>query len=149
MTTLPSKVPTLGESMRYCLAAMDPSLRAGDADRRQVVAELQRHFVEGRLSSDELSERVDHAYAARTFGELQALTTDLPAQQPTVASIERQHHWWTPFVSVPGVVLVAMVAILVVTWLVWLPNGGTVAWPVLILGGVFFIGRPPRLRRRR
>jgi len=38
---------------------MQPAhVRAGDGDRRRVVAELQEHFVAGRLSSEELSERV-------------------------------------------------------------------------------------------
>jgi Domain of unknown function (DUF1707) len=129
---------------------MDPTLRAGDGDRRQVVAELQRHFVEGRLTSDELSERVDRALAARTFGELKSLTTDLPTPRPATAdhNIQRQD-WWAPFVSMPGVLLLATLVVLVVTLLVSLPSGGVVAWPVLILGGFFFIGRPPRLRRRR
>jgi Domain of unknown function (DUF1707) len=53
-------------------------LRAGDADRQAAVAELQRHYVEGRLSSDELGERVAQALAARTFGELSAPLADLP-----------------------------------------------------------------------
>ena len=54
-----------------------------------------------------------------------------------------------PFVTFPGVLLVGMVAILVITWLIWLPNGGNPVWPVFILGGVFFFGRPPRIRGRR
>jgi Domain of unknown function (DUF1707) len=129
---------------------MDPTLRAGDGDRRQIVAELQRHFVEGRLTSEELSERVDRALAARTFGELKALTTDLPTPRPAPADHNSQRQdWWAPFVSMPGVLLLAALVVLVVTLLVSLPSGGVVAWPVLILGGFFFIGRPPRLRRRR
>jgi hypothetical protein len=55
-----------------------PELRAADADRRRVVADLQQHYVDGRLSSDELDERVTRAMAARTFGELDALLRDLP-----------------------------------------------------------------------
>ncbi len=53
-------------------------LRAADADRKRVVAELERHFVDGRLSSDEYGERVSQALAARTFGELEELQRDLP-----------------------------------------------------------------------
>jgi Domain of unknown function (DUF1707) len=107
------------------------------------VAELQRHFVEGRLSADELSERVDHALAARTFGDLEMLLEDLPAEERQPPR-PQPRAWWTAFTTMPGLLLLAMLAILIGTWLFWLPNGGTVAWPVLILGGVFFIGRAPR-----
>src|SRR3984893_8105361 len=53
-------------------------LRVGDADRQGVVVELQRHFVDGRLTSDELDERVAQALAARTFGDLAVPMADLP-----------------------------------------------------------------------
>lgn len=122
---------------------MKPSVRAGDADRHQVVAELQRHFVDGRLSADELSERVDHALAARTFGELDAVLDDLPAEERQPAP-RPERAWWAAFTTMPGLILLAMLALLIGTWLFWLPNGGTVAWPVLILGGVFVFGRAPR-----
>jgi Domain of unknown function (DUF1707)/2TM domain len=56
-----------------------PELRAADADRQRVVDTLQQHFVAGWLSSDELSERVTQARAARTYGDLDALLRDLPS----------------------------------------------------------------------
>jgi hypothetical protein len=126
---------------------MKPAIRAGDADRQWVVAELQRHYVEGRLSTEELSDRVDQALAARTLGELDSLLMDLPAAERTPAATRSS--WLQPFVTFPGVLLVGLAAILVITWLVWLPSGGTPVWPVLILGGVFFFGRPSRIRRDR
>ena len=55
------------------------SLRAGNADREQVVAELNKAFAEGRLDVRELDERVAAAYAAKTMGELAPLTADLPS----------------------------------------------------------------------
>jgi DNA-binding NarL/FixJ family response regulator len=57
-----------------------PALRASDADRDRAVAALRRHFVDGRLSVDELSERVEHGYAASTLSELEALLADLPGE---------------------------------------------------------------------
>jgi hypothetical protein len=39
---------------------------------------LERHFVEGRLSEEEFSERMDRVLGARTLGELYALSADLP-----------------------------------------------------------------------
>jgi len=58
--------------------AETPDLRASDADREHV-AEVLRHAAgEGRLTVDELDERIDRAFAARTQGELTELTSDLP-----------------------------------------------------------------------
>jgi len=59
------------------------SLRASDADREQFVEALRRHHAEGRLTTEELSERTERAYAAWTFGDLDALATDLPPIQPS------------------------------------------------------------------
>jgi hypothetical protein len=58
--------------------------RASHADREQVISALKAAFVQGRLTADELDERVGQALAARTYAELAALTTDLPAD-PTPA----------------------------------------------------------------
>jgi uncharacterized membrane protein YccC len=54
------------------------SLRAADADRERFVEALRQHHVDGRLTAEELAERTERAYAARTFGDLDALATDLP-----------------------------------------------------------------------
>ncbi|GAB7052679.1 hypothetical protein JCM9534A_78050 [Catenuloplanes indicus JCM 9534] len=62
----------------------DPRLRASDADRQRVVADLERHTAAGRLSLDEFTTRVDAVLAARTHGDLGHLTSDLPAEaQPS------------------------------------------------------------------
>src|SRR5262245_51495938 len=55
-----------------------PNLRVGDEERHQAGAALQRHYVDGRLSSEELAERLRQATAARTRAELDALLRDLP-----------------------------------------------------------------------
>jgi hypothetical protein len=57
------------------------SLRAADADRERVAEALRQHHVDGRLDAEELNQRLDRAYAAKTFGELDAVTTDLPPIQ--------------------------------------------------------------------
>jgi Domain of unknown function (DUF1707) len=56
-----------------------PQMKASDADRDEVVAALSEHFQAGRLTTDELDDRAGRALSARTLGELDALTTDLPA----------------------------------------------------------------------
>lgn len=54
-----------------------PELRASDADREHT-ADLLRHAMgEGRLTMEELDERLDLAYAARTQSELDKLTLDV------------------------------------------------------------------------
>src|SRR6185503_4905719 len=56
--------------------------RASDAEREAVVARLRDAAGEGRLTVEELDERIDAAYAARTRDELDPLTADLPAAGP-------------------------------------------------------------------
>ncbi len=75
------------ESGQGAGGAPDPtgSLRAGDAERNATVARLQAAFSEGRLELVELDERTAAAYAAKTLGELRALTRDLPESDPATA----------------------------------------------------------------
>jgi hypothetical protein len=62
------------------------ALRASHADRDQVVELLRVAAGDGRLSAEELDERLDLALTARTYAELAALVTDLPAVSPTAVS---------------------------------------------------------------
>jgi hypothetical protein len=55
--------------------------RASDAEREAVVARLRDAASEGRLTVEELAERIDAAYAARTRAELEPLTADLPSPE--------------------------------------------------------------------
>jgi hypothetical protein len=64
-------------------------MRAADADRERALAELRRHGGEGRLSPEELEERVEAVLQARTHGELRELFSDLPSQ-PRFAARERR-----------------------------------------------------------
>ena len=54
------------------------AVRASDSERDHVVALLQGHFTDGRLTLAELEERAGAALAARTRDQLRALTADLP-----------------------------------------------------------------------
>jgi hypothetical protein len=58
-------------------------MRAGDADRELVLERLRSALAEGRLGLDEFDERVVATLAARTYGELAVLTTDLPGEPPS------------------------------------------------------------------
>lgn len=55
-----------------------PHLRCADADREQVADFLRERCAEGRLGVDELSERLERVYGARTYGELDPVMADLP-----------------------------------------------------------------------
>jgi len=76
------------------------SLRASDADRERFVEALGQHHVEGRLTAEELAERTERAYAARTFGELDALGSDLPPLQPPAPQPAYPAAGWDP--AAPG-----------------------------------------------
>lgn len=61
---------------------MDDRMRVSDADRERVTARLREHFAEGRLTSEELDERITAALSAKTFGDLRHIMTDLPDPAP-------------------------------------------------------------------
>ena len=54
-------------------------MRASDADRERVARTLGEHGAAGRLTPEELDQRLDAAYGARTQGDLDRLLEDLPA----------------------------------------------------------------------
>ena len=54
------------------------NLRASDADRERVANVLREAAGDGRLTMDELDERLDSVYAAKTYAELEPITHDLP-----------------------------------------------------------------------
>ena len=61
------------------VTGVNPAWRAGSADRERTVGVLRAAFTEGRLTQDELDDRVARTYAARTYSDLWALVADLPA----------------------------------------------------------------------
>ena len=74
------QVPVGGYQMQARMnPAMSPGMRAASADRERAVDVLKAGFAEGRLTQDEYNERMNRAYASRTYAELIALTADLPA----------------------------------------------------------------------
>jgi hypothetical protein len=66
----------------------DPrQLRISDADRHQVAEILREAAGEGRLELDELDERLEATYAARTYADLVPITADLPAHPARPAQL--------------------------------------------------------------
>ena len=110
-------------------------MRAADADRERVVERLRTALEEGRLELHEFDERLQSAYAAKTYGDLDALLTDLPVTAPlvpagaAVAGPARRptgewlvHVWqgWVP----TALVLTA----------IWVVSGMGGYWPLWVIG---------------
>lgn len=120
---------------------MDDHIRASDADRDRVTARLQEHYAAGRLTPEELDERVSAALGARTLGDLRPLMADLPEpefgpriaparppwpdQRPTGRVGRRRPR--SPLLPIALIVLLAAVL---------LPAGG---WAVFALVKVFLL----------
>jgi len=62
-------------------------MRVSDSDRERAADLLREAAGHGRITMDELDERLEVAYAAKTYGDLAAVTRDLPqpAQAPGTA----------------------------------------------------------------
>lgn len=62
-------------------------LRISDADRHKVAEILRQAAGDGRLDFEELDERLEGAYAARTYADLVPLTADLPTRDNPAAAV--------------------------------------------------------------
>lgn len=73
-------------------------LRIGDAEREQTMASLREHFAQGRLTHEELDERLDRTLAAKTARDLAQVTADLPGsrlKEPSAPPAEGfDHNAW-------------------------------------------------------
>jgi len=54
------------------------ALRIGDAERDAAAADLGEHYAAGRLTLNELNERLDAVFSSKTFGQLTRIMADLP-----------------------------------------------------------------------
>lgn len=88
-------------------------IRASDAERESVVGYLKQQYSVGRLSKDELSQRVESAYAAVTVGQLEALIRDLPGSPLEPAPSRAAASPRTPLKAVATLALLAVLAIAV------------------------------------
>jgi hypothetical protein len=69
-------------------------LRAADTDRDAVAEHLAVAMSEGRLGADEYDQRLEQAYAATTYAELDRLVADLPTptqQDPATSPRSAKH----------------------------------------------------------
>jgi hypothetical protein len=120
-------------------------LRASDTEREQVVEQLREHGAAGRLDVEELAERVESAYRARTRAELAVPLSDLPdlrrRRARRASAVAGLRHHFRAFAAV-NLLLIG----------VWGVTGGCFwpIWPLMGWGiGVAMHARPVLLRRVR
>lgn len=110
------------------------TLRASDADRERTAERLRHATAEGRLQADELEDRLEATFAARTYGELDAIVADLPGTAVRRRERSQPVAWLRPL-PILGLILLApllfslllaaavVVAMLFSTWVVVLVAG--------------------------
>ena len=105
------------------------SLRVGDAERELVAGRLADHHAAGRLTIDELDERLTATWSARTRADLGATLVDLPtsAPPPPTPSARRPPPppaagWWG--------YLASYLAVIAALWLIWALTGNGYPWPI-------------------
>ncbi len=139
---------------------MDDRIRTSDADRDRVTARLRDHFAEGRLTADELDERVTAALNSKTFGDLRRVMADLPEPAPAPPRAKQLAPRAVPprrsRRHVPAILPLAALALLAA---LVIPAGGgwllftviktiVVLWLVSCLARMFLAGRIRRRMRR-
>jgi hypothetical protein len=90
----------------------DYNLRIGDAERDAAIAQLREHFAAGRLTFDELSERIDVALTAKTLRHIDGLMADLP-RPPRVRRAEAP----VPAPDAGRFLVLAMLLFALATWI--------------------------------
>ncbi|MBV8997755.1 MAG: DUF1707 domain-containing protein [Solirubrobacterales bacterium] len=113
----------------------DRSLRAADADREAMAESLREQHLAGRLDTDELQERIERCYDARTYADLDAVFVDLPRPQPRTSPRGNAFPW-------PRVALFPLMPLLIVALVL---SHGHLLWlavPLLF----WFVARPLRWR---
>lgn len=75
------------------LGTSDAHIRASDADRERMEKVLERNAGEGRLTMEELADRLARARSAVTIGDLRALAVDLPAEEALVQPPRARSRW--------------------------------------------------------
>jgi len=120
------------------------TLRASDADREQVAERLRQATTEGRLLPHELEQRLEAAFSARTYGQLDALLADLPDPRHGRRWAPSEVAWARPTVSLAIATFVALAVIALVLLAV---TGVLVTWWLWLLVGRWFFGRHRRWPR--
>jgi hypothetical protein len=103
-------------------------LRVSDAEREGLVDELHEHTVAGRLTAEELDERLEAVYRAKTRADLDTLRADLPVSSAAAkrALVERRSHLRRRLAQEAAASLIASL-VCVAIWVAVGASGGF--WP--------------------
>jgi len=121
--------------------AKPAGLRASDADREGVAEVLRTAAGEGRLATDELEHRLEAAFAARTYGDLDGLIADLPGPPLAMRNRSRDLSLARAALTIAAVPLVLALVVAVV----FAVTGVLALWMFWVAAGWWFFG--PRRRR--
>lgn len=107
-------------------------LRVSDQEREGVIEELREHTVAGRLSAEELDQRLDAVYGAKTRADLDALRSDLPVSSAAAkrALSARRSHLRRRLAQEAGGSLTASL-ICVAIWIA--AGAGGSFWPIWVI----------------
>lgn len=117
------------------------TLRASDADRDRAIERLRQAASEGRLSTEELEQRLEAALSARTYAQLDALVADLPGRRLAVPAETRRLAWVPPAL---GLAIAIPVVLAVVAVVVLALAGVFTMWWLWLVVGWWFFGHPRR-----
>lgn len=122
------------------------TLRASDEDRERIADRLRNATAEGRLLAEELEERLERTFHARTYGELDAVVADLPGA--VARPRERPHAvlWMRPLPMFFALILLAPVlfSVLLAAAVVMATLFST--WIVVVIVGWWLFGHRYRSR---
>ena len=109
-----------------------PTLRASDADRDRVATLLREHYSAGRLSDEDLNERIEAAYDARAMSELEALTADLPTpgEPDHDRNRPRRHRRRSGFETSVRIHFTTYLLVNLLLIGIWAASGAGYFWPI-------------------
>jgi Flp pilus assembly protein TadB len=110
------------------------TLRASDEDRDRIAERLREAAAEGRLLAHELEHRLTIALRARTYGELDAVVSDLPVRR----SRSTPTRWVRPTLALAIAIPVALAVIAVVLFIL---TSIFALWILWVLFGWMWFGR--------
>jgi hypothetical protein len=121
-------------------------MKASDSDREQIAERLRHATADGRLFAHELEERLAAALRARTYGELDAVVSDLPGGRVARRPRSDLSRWARPALALAIAIPVATILVVAVVFVL---TGVFAAWMAWMLVGWWIFGRRHRAQRHR
>lgn len=120
------------------------TLRASDTDREQVAERLRHATGEGRLVPEELEERLEAVFTARTYGELDALVADLPGETLRRRETSQPAPWLKPLPIILALFFLAPVLVSLMIAVAVIVATLFSAWGLLLIVGWLAFGHGRR-----